>query len=48
MLARDGRATGLHDVFADGRYTFAHPQLNGALRPLRDPHATDDEADLAA
>jgi hypothetical protein len=31
-----------------GRYTFAPPQLGGALRPLRDPHAADDEDSLAA
>jgi hypothetical protein len=31
-----------------GRYTFAQPQLNGSLRPLRDPHAPDDEDSLAA
>ena len=29
-----------------GRYTF--PQLDGALRPLRDPHPPDDEDSLAA
>ena len=31
-----------------GRYTFGRPQLDGALRPLRDPHAPDDEDGLAA
>jgi TnpA family transposase len=30
-----------------GRYTFTQPQLNGALRPLRDPHANDVD-ELAA
>lgn len=32
-----------HHINMLGRYSFQLPELPGALRPLRDPDAADDE-----
>lgn len=46
LLARLSPLRFEHVTF-HGRYTFRKPQLHGALRPLRDPYASDDD-ELAA